>query len=87
LKINNNCMKKVLYVVLGVIMITSCTDNQRARSWGGTEEVSLKKNEVLMNITWKGDDMWVLTKDTTTGECHFREHSSFGIIEGEIVLK
>ena len=80
-------MKKFLFIVLGFILITSCTSNQRARKWGGTEEISVKKGEVVMNVTWKGDNMWVLTKDTVTGECHFREHSSYGVIEGEIILE
>jgi hypothetical protein len=79
-------MKKVL-IVLGLFLAVSCTDNSRARSWGGTEEITLPENEVLLTVTWKGDQMWVLTQDTLTKTNHFREHSSWGVVEGEVVLK
>lgn len=75
-------------VVLGLIMvIASCTSNQRARRWGGTEQVQLQKNEVLLSVTWKENNMWVLTRDTLTNVNHFREHSSYGVIEGEVMFE
>jgi hypothetical protein len=80
-------MKKVLLIATAIMTLASCTENVRARRWGGTEEVMLKPNEVLLNVTWKESDMWVLTKDTVTNVSHFREHSSWGVIEGEIILK
>mgnify|MGYP001043924666 CR=1 FL=1 len=84
--------KKRLYFSLFVaiafmLSLGSCTDNQRARSWGGTEHVTVKKNEVVMNVTWKGDQLWICTKDTTTGVVYFREKSSWGVVQGEIILK
>ena len=80
-------MKKLILAVALIAVATSCTDNSRARSWGGTEEISLSDNEVLLNVTWKGDQMWVLTQDTVTGTNHFREHSAYGLMEGEVILK
>ena len=80
-------MKKLILAVALIVLATSCTDNSRARSWGGTEEITLKENEVLLNVTWKGDQMWVLTQDTLTKTNHFREHSSWGVVEGEVILK
>lgn len=79
-------MKKLLFVLTLVTLITSCTENQRARNWGGTENVTLKPNEVLLNATWKETNLWILTRDTTTGITHFREKSEHGLIEGEIVF-
>jgi hypothetical protein len=31
--------------------------------------------------------MWICTKDTTTGVVYFREKSSWGVMEGTVILK
>jgi uncharacterized lipoprotein YehR (DUF1307 family) len=80
-------MKRVFLALALVVVATSCTDNSRARSWGGTEEITLPENEVLLTVTWKGDQMWVLSRDTVSGTNHFREHSAWGVMEGEVILK
>ena len=80
-------MKKTVIALLGIIALSSCTENQRARSFGGTEEVKLKPNEVVLNVTWKAEEMWICTKDTVTKTVYFREKSSWGMIEGAVVLK
>jgi hypothetical protein len=82
-------MKKLEFtiVLLLAIIIGGCTENQRARSFGGNEEISIKANEKLINVTWKGDNMWVLTEDTITHVKYFRESSSFGVWEGQITIK
>lgn len=69
-----------------VILFSSCTDNSRARRFGGTEEVELNQNEVVLNATWKGDETWICTKDTVTGITYFREKSSWGILEGTVII-
>ena len=71
-------------VALLVLSLFSCTANERARNFGGTETVKLPKNRILVNCTWKQDDLWLLTKDTTTGKMYFNEKSSWGMMEGEI---
>lgn len=82
-------MKKLIGLLLLTILIlgSGCTENSRARQFGGKQEIQTKPNEVLINITWKDNDMWVLTKDTLTGIQYFRESSSWGVWEGEIVIK
>ncbi len=72
---------------MGVIGLSSCTDNARARRWGGTEELKLKTNEVVLNVTWKENQMWICTKDTTTNVVYFREKSSWGVMEGTVIIK
>lgn len=81
-------MKKYLLLVALAIssVFSSCTDNQMARNYGGTEEVTLQDNHELLNVTWKQDDMWIITKDTTTNICYAQEKSSWGLLEGTIVL-
>lgn len=79
--------KALLAITILFTIITGCTDNQRARKYGGKEELELKPNEVLMNITWKESNMWVLTKDTITNIKYFRESSNWGVWQGEIMIK
>lgn len=79
-------MKKSIIILAALFFTASCTENSRAKNWGGTEKMELKPNEVLINMTWKADDMWVQTLDTTTGLQYFREHSSYGVWEGEIII-
>ena len=81
-------MKRILIIAsVAVAFLASCTDNQRARQFGGTETVDIPEGRILVNCTWKQDDLWILTKDTTTGKMYFNEKSSFGVLEGEINFK
>lgn len=87
-KFKTKNMKNLLFiVVLLLLIIAGCTDNQRARSFGGKEEVVLKPNEILTNMTWKGEHLWIQTRDTVTGLEYFREKSSYGLLEGQIIVK
>lgn len=84
-------MKKHLITLLVGFALTmsilSCTENERAKNFGGSMNVQIQPNEVFINATWKEDELWIVTKDTVTKEFHFREHSSFGIMEGEVKFK
>jgi hypothetical protein len=80
-------MKKLFGIAIIALTLASCTDNARARHWGGTEEISLNKNEVVLNVTWKDSQMWICTKDTVTNVVYFREKSSLGVMEGTVILK
>lgn len=78
----------IIMMVTGIVLlVASCTDNERARRFGGTEQVELKPNEVVLNVTWKENEMWICTKDTTTNTVYFREKSSWGVMEGTVILK
>jgi hypothetical protein len=81
-------MKRFYFILILVATImTGCTDNQRAKAFGGTMTVNLEENEVLVNATWKEAQLWILVKDTTTNQLEFREYSSFGLVEGKVVFK
>ena len=82
-------MKKLMFALLVSILFigASCTDNRRARSFGGTETVYLEPNEEFINITWKENDLWIIVKDKTTGDYYAREKSSYGLMEGRIIIK
>jgi len=79
-------MKKLLLSFVILLILNSCTDNTRARRFGGTETVELKPQEKFINITWKENDLWIVVQDTTTGIYYAKEKSSFGIWEGTIII-
>jgi hypothetical protein len=82
-------MKPLITILLAVIVFSSCTDNIRARAWGGTQDITLPSGQRVVNVTWKEADLWVLTRtDTTTkpSTYTFAEKSSWGVLEGQINL-
>jgi len=76
----------IVFLFSAMILLFSCTDNIRARNYGGTEEIILEPHEKFINITWKEADLWVIVQDTITGDYYAREKSSFGIWEGRIIV-
>lgn len=80
-------MNKLTMVAITLLALVSCTDNQRARSFGGTETIKLEPNEKFMNITWKRDDIWVIVQDTITGTIYAKEKSSFGVMQGKVIIQ
>ena len=80
-------MKKLILLSLVVVALMSCTDNQRARNFGGTETIKLEPNEEFINITWKQDNLWIIVKDKNTGKFYAREKSSFGVMQGKVVIE
>ena len=77
-------------VVLCLVMSAGCTQNQRAKQFGGTANIELKENQKLVNVTWRGHELWILTKTMKTNDVAetytFKEHSSFGVIEGTVII-
>lgn len=80
-------MKKItiLLTLFTSLIFTSCTDNQSVKNWGGTEEIGIPEGRNFVNITWKEDDLWIVTEDSSY--YYFTEQSSWGILEGEIKIK
>lgn len=81
-------MKNFKFFIVGGLIFTllSCTENSRVRNWGGTGTLVLPTGQKLVNLTWKGDQLWYLTRPMIESDSvetyEFREESSFGIIEG-----
>ena len=80
-------MKRLFVLFIVAIALVSCTDNQRARNFGGTETIKLLPNEEFVNITWKQDNLWIIVKDKNTGNFYAREKSSFGVMEGKVIIE
>lgn len=85
-------MRKKLSVLLIVIALSTvgCTENQRAKSFGGTATVILPAGRKLVNTTWKNADLWYLTRpmraDEKAESYEFNENSEFGFAEGKVIF-
>ena len=82
-------MKKLMLLLL-VPCCIACTENERAKRFGGVMQVSVPCGERVYDVTWKETELWYATEPmgelsprTTT----FREKSSFGAWEGKIIFK
>ena len=80
-------MRKLTMVAITLLALASCTDNQRARSFGGTETIKIEPQEKFINITWKQDNLWIIVQDTVTGDYYAREKSSFGVMQGKVIIQ
>ena len=83
-------MKKVVLSLVLLVSLASCTDNQRVKSFGGTGTINLPQNEKLVNVTWKGENLWTITRPMKEGEVaetyKFHEDSSFGVVQGTYII-
>ena len=80
-------MKRNLLLIAAILIVTSsCTENSKVKSWGGEGTINLPKGRKLVNITWKDDQIWYLTrsmgKNDSPESYKFQEESSWGVIEG-----
>lgn len=85
---------KLIHMLLAIVafgFVLSCTENQRAKGWGGTADISLPHNRKLINVTWKKDDLWYLTRPMNASDSaetyEFSEKSSWGIMQGNYIIK
>lgn len=82
---------KNLLILISSVLLTSCTDNWSSKNLGGTMIIDLPKGEKLVNITWKEESVWYLTRpmtgNETPQESKFQEKSPKGIIEGTVIIR
>ena len=73
-----------------ILSLLACTDNQRSKAFGGTMEIKVPCDQVVFDVTWKGEDLWYATQpaaqDWRPSTKIFREYSSYGMIEGQVNL-
>lgn len=83
-------MKKVLIIILSSFLLSGCTENERAKMYGGTAKIHLEPGEKLVNVTWKDADLWYLTKPMTSTDIPetytFVQESNFGIMKGKVII-
>ena len=88
-------MKQIIIAIIFLLFLVSafmigCTEQERAKYYGGNSTVNLEPNMKLINVTWKEADIWYLTKpmnDTDKAETYyFTESSSYGVWEGRLKI-
>lgn len=83
-------MPPLLYIGGALLTSYGCTENSRAKTFGGTMTVTLPKGQKLMEATWKEADLWYLTRPMREGEkaeqYTFQENSTFGLVEGTVIF-
>lgn len=85
-------MKKIIVslaiAVVVVLSCVSCTQQYRARNFGGNMTITLQPGEKLMMATWKDDNLFYLTEpmeeDYVPKTKILHESSSFGVMETTI---
>lgn len=84
-------MKKTILLFLALCSLSACTDNRMARRFGGSQTIDLAPGTKVVNVTWRDDDLWIVTrvrkKDEAAENYTFFEKSSWGMLEGTIILK
>lgn len=80
-----------LLCVFCFCLFRGCSEQSMTRSWGGEMEVSLEPNEKLVEVTWKDDSLWILTKEMTEDDIEenykFFEKDALGMLEGTVYIK
>lgn len=86
-------MKKIFILIATMFLATTILSgcNSISRNFGGSTTINLPKGEKLVNVTWKEDSIWYLTKPMTSGDVaetyKFHEDSNFGVMEGTVIVK
>lgn len=82
---------KVVTLIFLAIVFVGCTANERAKQFGGTMDVAVPKGQEFVNVTWKDNDLWVLTKNETAGHVPttytFKANTSYGVFEGKVIIR
>ena len=49
------------------LAFSGCTENIRAKQFGGSQTINLPASQKLLNVTWKDGDLWVLFRPMKDG--------------------
>lgn len=85
-------MKTLLTICLltMVLLLTAC-QNTMARKFGGTMTMMTSPCEKVVNVAWRNDSIWVLTRKAKPGEAAetltFSEVSQFEVLQGKVNIQ
>jgi hypothetical protein len=81
-------MKKLIFIA--ILFLVSCTENARAKKFGGSMTIAVPVGNKVTNITWKEGDLWYSYRPFIDGETPqtqtFVEQSNYGILEGKVTF-
>jgi hypothetical protein len=82
--------KIILFASVISLGLFSCTENSRAKMWGGTMKIELEPGQKLVDVTWKETSLWYMTKPMNSSDVaetyEFVENSSWGMVEGKVIF-
>jgi hypothetical protein len=77
--------------LIAAFTLLGCTENVRAKAYGGTVKVDLEPGTTLVTATWKEAGLWVLTRPRAAGESPtvytFKEKAQYGLMEGTVIFR
>lgn len=79
----------MMSIATGVVLLSSGCQ-AATKSLGGSMTLELDPGEKLIEITWKDDSLWYLTRPMREDEepetYKFKQSSEFGIFEGTVTV-
>lgn len=79
-----------LLPIIAALSLVSCTENERAKTFGGTMNVDLPPNTKFITATWKSDELWYIHRPSKAGETPgvvtMQEDSNFGLMQGKVIF-
>lgn len=82
---------KFLLIVIAVVSFTGCTEQIRARQFGGNIDIDVPAGYKVTSATWKECDLFYFIEPMEEGyepkEKFFVENSALGIMVSQITFK
>jgi hypothetical protein len=84
-------MKNLFLLAFAALALSSCTENMKVKSFGGTSTIEIPADQKFVLATWKDENLWITTKkrsaaDSVKSEYSFAEKSSLGVMEGTYII-
>jgi hypothetical protein len=84
-------MKNLFLLAFAALALSSCTENMKVKSFGGTSTIEIPADQKFVLATWKDENLWITTKkrsaaDSVKSEYNFAEKSSLGVMEGTYII-
>ena len=83
-------MKKFLLIIATLLLLVSCTEQNRARNLGGEVTIKVPVGYKVTSATWKEDNIFYFLEPMEDGyvpkEKKFIESSSYGLFETEVTF-
>lgn len=77
-------------LIVILLSASGCTENSRAKKYGGTAFVDLPEKTKFVFATWKDDQLWYAYRPARQGELPetttLQEQSKWGLIEGKVIF-
>ena len=77
-------------ILATLVFLSSCTEQGKARAWGGSFEVRLPAGNKLVTATWKQTDLFYLYQPMDSNDVPktsiFQESSNFGVYESKVIF-